>query len=50
VIPKLELVPLRMNQGKNASIGKRQRNLAGKLNKAGLLSNGGLRAVLSAGT
>ena len=47
VIANLELMPLRMNEGKNDRIGARQRSLAKKLYKAGLLSKGGLRAVLA---
>jgi hypothetical protein len=38
VIANLELMPLRMNEQKNAKIGKRQRALAAKLREAGLLS------------
>lgn len=45
-IANLELMPLRMNEGKNADVGDRQRDLARKLNKAGLLSREGLQAVL----
>jgi hypothetical protein len=45
VIANLELMPLRMNQSKKASIGQRQRDLAGKLSKAGLLSRAGLKKV-----
>jgi hypothetical protein len=45
VIANLELVPMRANLKKNATIGQRQRDLAKKLNKAGLLSNAGLMAV-----
>ena len=45
VIANLELMPLRMNEGKNDKIGARQLDLARKLHKAGLLSSGGLRAV-----
>jgi hypothetical protein len=45
-IANLELMPLRMNEGKNADVGDRQRDLARKLNKAGLLSKEGLQAVL----
>lgn len=33
----LELMPLRMNEQKNAKIGQRQRALAAKLREAGLL-------------
>lgn len=46
VIANLELMPMRANTSKKASIGQRQYDLAGKLNKAGLLSAAGLRAVL----
>lgn len=45
VIANLELMPLRMNEGKNAKIGDRQVDLARKLRKAGLLSAEGLRKV-----
>ena len=45
VIANFELLPLRVNERKNASIGQRQRDLAEKLNKAGLLSNSELRVV-----
>jgi hypothetical protein len=45
VIVNLELMPLRMNEGKNARIGARQVDLAHKLHKAGLLSSEGLKAV-----
>ena len=45
VIANLELMPLRMNEGKNARIGARQVDLARKLRKAGLLSPAGLNAV-----
>ncbi len=50
VIANLELMPLRMNEGKNAKIGARQVDLARKLHKAGLLSSEGLRAVEKSGT
>ena len=46
VIANLELMPLRMNEGKSAKIGDRQRDLAKKLYQAGLLSKKGLEAVL----
>ncbi len=45
VIANLELMPMRANARKNASVGQRQRDLAAKLNKAGLLSQTGLQAV-----
>ncbi len=48
VIANLELMPLRMNERKNAKIGVRQVDLAKKLNAAGLLSIAGLEAVLKA--
>ena len=50
VIANLELMPLRMNEGKNAKVGARQVDLARKLHKAGLLSSEGLRAVEKGGT
>jgi hypothetical protein len=43
----LELMPLRMNLKKSAKMGERQKDLVRRLNKAGLLSEAGLRAVLS---
>jgi hypothetical protein len=48
VIANLELMPLRMNESKNDRVGARQVDLARKFNKAGLLSNEGLKAVESA--
>lgn len=45
VIANLELMPQRANSRKNTKVGQRQRDLAVKLNKAGLLSNAGLWAV-----
>jgi hypothetical protein len=45
VIANLELMPQRANSRKNSNIGVRQRDLAEKLNSAGLLSSAGLRAV-----
>jgi hypothetical protein len=47
VIANLELLPLKLNESKNAKIGRRQRDLAGKLFRAGLLSADGLKAVQS---
>jgi hypothetical protein len=41
----LELMPLRMNQSKNAKIGQRQRALAEKFYTAGLLSKSALKAA-----
>jgi len=46
VIANLELMPLRMNESKNAKIGSRQRDLSKKFYQAGLLSKKGLEAVL----
>ncbi len=46
VIANLELVALKMNEGKNDTVGARQKDLAKKLNKAGLLSKAGLKKVL----
>ena len=46
VIANLELMPLRMNEKKNARIGSRQRDLAKKFYQAGLLSKKGLEAVV----
>ena len=45
VIANLELMPLRMNERKNAAVGDRQRALAKKFREAGLLSARGLSAV-----
>lgn len=45
VIANLELMPLRMNEKKNAKIGQRQRSMAEKFKDAGLLSDPGLKAV-----
>jgi hypothetical protein len=45
VIANLELLPLRMNERKNATIGDRQRSLAKRLFEAGPLSKAGLRRV-----
>ena len=45
VIANLELMPMRANARKNASVGQRQHDLATKLNKAGLLSNAGLQRL-----
>jgi hypothetical protein len=47
VVANLELLPLRVNESKNSTIGARQRDFAKKLHNAGLLSDAGLRAVLS---
>ena len=46
VIANLELMPLRMNESKNAKIGDRQRDLARKFYQSGLLSRKGLEALL----
>ena len=48
VIANLEFMPLRMNESKNDKLGARQTDLARKFNKAGLLSDEGLKAVVSA--
>src|ERR1035437_5332456 len=48
VIANLELMPLRMNESKNDRVGARQTDLTRKFNKAGLLSDKGLKAVESA--
>ncbi len=45
MVANLELMPLRMNEKKNAKIGSRQRDLAKKFYQAGLLSKKGLEAV-----
>jgi hypothetical protein len=47
VIANLELMPLRMNEGKRDKIGDRQRSLAKQLHAAGLLSEKGFRAVMN---
>ena len=41
----LELMPLRMNEGKRDNIGDRQRAVARQLHAAGLLGESGLAAV-----
>jgi len=46
VIANLELMPLRLNEEKNASIGKRQVELAVKLEKAGLVSKQGMGRIV----
>ncbi len=46
VIANLELMPLRMNERKNAHVGDRQRDMARKLYQAGFLSRKGLEMVL----
>ena len=45
VIANLELMPLRVNESKNARVGERQLALAEKLHAAGLLSREGLQKV-----
>lgn len=45
VIANLELLPLRVNESKNAKIGDRQRALAKRFRDAGLLSAAGFKAV-----
>src|SRR5437879_187191 len=45
VIANLELMPLRMNESKNAKIGQRQQDLAKKLYKARLLGEQGYQTV-----
>ena len=45
VIANLELMPLRMNESKNAKVGERQLALAEKLRAAGLLCRKGLQKV-----
>jgi hypothetical protein len=44
VLANLELMPSRMNAKKNSKIGQRQRDLADKLYRAGLLSKSGWKA------
>ncbi len=48
VIANLELLPLKLNESKNAKIGDRQLSLAQKLHQAGLLSAEGFRKVQNA--
>ena len=48
VIANLELMPLRMNESKSDRVGARQVDMARKFNKAVLLSDEGLKAVVSA--
>lgn len=45
VIANLELMPLRMNESKNARVGERQLSLAKKFRAAGLLTPNGLQKV-----
>jgi len=45
VIANLELMPLRMNESKNAKVGERQLSLAKKFRAAGLLTPDGLQQV-----
>ncbi len=45
VIANLELMPLRMNEGKNAKVGSRQLDLGRKFQRAGLLSSEGLKKL-----
>ena len=45
VIANLELMPLKLNEEKNAGLTARQVDLARKLHQAGLLSSKGLKAV-----
>ncbi|HEY0550468.1 MAG TPA: hypothetical protein VGF13_12770 [Verrucomicrobiae bacterium] len=45
VIANLELMPQRANSRKNAQVGQRQRDLADKLHKAGLLSRAGMETL-----
>jgi hypothetical protein len=47
IIANLELMPLRMNESKNAKITQRQYALAKKLREAGLLSEKGYQAILN---
>lgn len=48
VIANLELMPMRMNAGKNDKVGARQLDLANKLKTAGLLSTKGMKRLRSA--
>jgi hypothetical protein len=48
VIANLELLPLRVNESKNSTVGDRQVALARKLKAAGLLSDAGWQAVVFA--
>ena len=45
VIANLEMLPLRLNEGKGAKISQRQKALADKLHEAGLLTKEGWKAV-----
>jgi hypothetical protein len=45
VVANLELLPLKLNESKNSKIGSRQKSLAKKLRKAGLLSEEGFKAL-----
>jgi hypothetical protein len=48
VIANLELLPLRVNEHKNDTVGPRQVSLAKKFHDAGLLTKKGLEAVVKA--
>jgi hypothetical protein len=45
VIANLELLPLKLNESKNSTVGDRQRDMAKRFHAAGLLSEAGLKAV-----
>lgn len=47
VIANLELMPMRVNESKNAKVGPRQLQKAQELHRAGLLSESGLKQVHS---
>lgn len=47
VIANLELLPMRMNAKKNASVGPRQRELATRLFQAGLLGQTSMKALMA---
>lgn len=46
VIANLELMPLKLNEGKKDSIGERQISMAKAFQAAGLLSDAGLKRVI----
>lgn len=49
VIANLELMPIRMNESKNASMGERQKDLLKKLRRAGLVQSKRIQTVPNAG-
>lgn len=48
VIANLELLPLKLNEGKSDKLGGRQLSMAKAFHGAGLLSDAGLKCVMEA--